>query len=219
MTRRWFSSKECTALEIRKYTSISARQIVSAVTIDDGNVVRTIMARIENIPVAGDKMISFGPDAECIELLFHGADGTTQEVAILQKRFKTPSTGFNSGLNTTESALYSDIDALLFPAVDKVILKTRDVELDFTTFSLTYLGDIASEDAPVSASWVKSRFLLQDRTGQSQVIEITSGQRPPPAHDFEIDKTFFTLLTYETRDRRRLYPGYFQVIRNGASSS
>ncbi len=219
MTRRWFSSKECTALGISKYTSISVHRIVSAVTIDESDVVRTIMAWIENIPVAGDKMISFGPDAECIELLFHSADETTQDVVILQKRFKTSSSGFNSGLNETESARYSDIDALLFPAVDKVILKTRDVELDFTTFSLTCLGDIASGYAPVSASRVKNRFLLRDRAGQSQMIEISSGQRPPPAHDFEIDKTFFTLLSYETRDRHRLYPGYFQAIRNGASQT
>lgn len=87
--------------------------------------------------MAGSKMISFGPDAESIELLFRGADGATQEVAILQKRFKTPSTGFISGPHEAESAPYSDLDALLFPAVDKVILKTRDAELDFTTFSLT----------------------------------------------------------------------------------
>jgi hypothetical protein len=63
---------------------------------------------------------------------------------------------------------------------------------------------------------VKNRSLLQDKAGQSQMIEITSGQRPPPSHDFEIDKTYFTLLTYETLDRRRLYPAFFQVIGNGA---
>ncbi len=212
MTRQWFTSRECTVLEIRKHQSISVPQVISAVAIEDSKVIQTIMARIESIPVAGDMMKSFGPDAEYIDMLFHDAHGSIQKLGIYQKRFKTPSTGFHGGPSETEAAFHADIDALLFPAIDKVILKTKDVELDFGDFSLTYLGETQSDDAPVSASWVANRFLLKDKTGQSQVIRIISGQLSPPAHDFDLDQKRFTLLTFETRTKQRLYPDHFQVI-------
>ena len=187
-------------------------QVISAVTIEDRKVIQAIMARIESIPVAGDMMKSFGPDAEYIDLLFHDVHGTIQKVGIYQKRFKTPSTGFHCGPSETEAALHADIDALLFPAIDKLTLKTRDVELDFGNFSLTYLGEIFSENASVSASWVANRFLLKDKAGQSQVISITSGQLAPRAHDFDVDQKQFSLLTYQTQAKQRLFPDYFQVI-------
>lgn len=212
MTRQWFTSGECTALEIRKYQSISMPHIVSAVTIEDSKVIQAIMTRIKGISVAGDVMKSFGPDAECVDLLFHGADGAIQKVAVYHERFKTPSTGFHSGPSETESALYADIDALLFPATGKLMLKTRDLELDFGEFSLTYLGETPSDTAPVSASWLVTQFLLKEKSGRSTMIRITSGQLAPRAYDVELDQEGFTLLTYETRTKQRLYPDYFQVI-------
>lgn len=212
MTRQWFTSRECTALEISKHQSISVPHVISAVTIEDSKVIQSIMARMESIPVAGDMMKSFGPDAAYIDLLFHVVDGTTQNVGIYQKRFKTPSTGFHGGPSETEAALYADIDAWLLPAIDKVTLKARDVELDFRDFSLTYLGESQSDPAPVSVSWVANRFLLKDRAGSSKMIQITSGQLSPPAHHFEANGKKFSLLTYKTETGQRLYPDHFQVI-------
>lgn len=212
MPRHWFTSRECSALEIRMHKSISVPQVVTAVTIEDSKVIQAIMARIESISVAGDMMISFGPDAEYIELLFRDAGGIKQKLGIYQKRFKTPSTGFHGEPEEAESTLYADIDALLFPAIDKVMLKTRDLDIDFGPFSLTWLGETQSETAPVSASWVANRFLLKDKAGQSQVLKIISGQMSPPTHDFDVDQQQFVLLTYETQTKQRLYPDYFQVI-------
>lgn len=212
MSRPWFTTHECTALEIRKYQSISVPRVTSTITINDTIVIQSIMARVESIPPAGDRMISFAPDAECIELLFHAADETTRKIEIHQRRFKTPSTGFNSGTREGEAALYDDIDAWLFPALDKVILKARDVELQFKDFSLTCLGETHPDKSPASVSLTANRFLLKDMTGHSQIVRIISGQLPPPAHDFEIDGKTFTVLTRETETGRRLYPDHFQVI-------
>jgi hypothetical protein len=213
MTRPWFSTKECASLEIKKYKSISVHQVVSAVTIKDSMLVKNIMQRIERIPADGDKMVSFGPDAESIDLFFHCDNNTTQKVKIYQKRFKTPSTGFNSGINETESSLYADIDALLFPDLEKKILKIRNFEYSFRDFSLTYLGTINSEQAPVTSSWTSDKYLVKDKANKEQIIDIVSGQRSPAQYDFDIGQKEFTLFTYQTEMKERLYPDYFQVIK------
>lgn len=212
MTRQWFNTEECNALEIKKYQSISVHQVASAVAINDSKVVKSIMQRIKNIPADGDMMKSFGPDAESIDLIFHCANDTTQKVEIYQKRFKTPSTGFNSGKNETESRLYSDIDALLFPDCEKRILKVKNVALEFRDFSLTYLGETNSEPAPVTASWTTNRFLIKDNNNNEQIVDIASGQLSPQPYNFDIGKVGFTLLTYQTEMKDRLYPDYFQVV-------
>ncbi|MEO6975463.1 MAG: hypothetical protein ABI144_06250 [Gallionella sp.] len=213
MTRPWFSTKECTSLEIKKYKSISVHQIVSAVMIEDSTAVKNIMQRIERIPADGDMMVSFGPDAESIDLFFHCANNTTQKVAIYQKRFKTPSTGFNSETNETESSLYVDIDALLFPDLEKKFLKIKNFEYRFRDFSLTYLGTVNSEKAPVTASWATDKYLVKDKANNEQIIDIISGQRSPAPYDFDIGREGFTLLTYQTEMKDRLYPDYFQVTK------
>lgn len=212
MTRQWFNTEECNALDIKKYQSISVHQVVSAVTINDSRVVKSIMERIKNIPAEGDMMKSFGPDVESIDLIFHCANDTTQKVEIYQKRFKTPSTGFNSGKSETESLLYADIDALLFPNFGKRILKIKNVALEFKDFSLTYLGKTNSEPAPVTASWTTDQFLVKDNNNNEQIIDIASGQLSPPPYNFDIGKVDFALLTYQTEMKERLYPDYFQVV-------
>lgn len=212
MPRLWFNTKDCAVLEIKKYKSISVHQVISAVRIEDQHSVKKIMERIEKIPVDGDMMKSFGHDAESIDLFFHCAGETTQKVEIYQKRFKTPSTGFNSGRNEAESLLYYDIDALLFPDLEKKILKLINVEFKFNDFSLTYLGEITSQKIPATVSWTRDQFLLKDKTNTEKAIEIVSGQLSPPPYNFAILNLGFTLLTYQTEMQDRLYPDYFQVI-------
>jgi len=212
MTRLWFNTEECSALDIKKYQSISVHQVVSAVTINGSKAVKSIMERIKNIPADGDMMKSFGPDAESIDFIFHCANDTTQKVEIYQKRFKTPSTGFNSGKNETESRLYSDIDALLFPDYEKRILKIKNLALKFKDFSLTYLGETHSEQLPLTASWTTNRFAIKGNNNNEQIIDIASGQLLPRPYNFEIGKVGFTLLTYQTEMKDRLYPVYFQVV-------
>ncbi len=214
MTRQWFTTKECTALEIKKYKSISVHQVVSAVTIEDSNVVQKILERIEKIPADGDMMKSFGPDAESIDLFFHCGMGSIQKIEIYQKRFKTPSTGFNAGSNETESSLYADIDALLFPDLEKKILKIKNLEFKFKEFTLTYKGAEFTDMAPATVSWTTDVFLIKDKSNTEQAIEIVSGQIPPPPYKFEVSKVALTLLTYQTEMKERLYPDYFKITKH-----
>lgn len=216
MTRPWFNTTECTTLEIKKFQSISNHQIVRAITIDDVDAIRNLMQRIEQIPTEGEKMVSWGPDVEHIDLCFHADNHPIQTVAIYQGRFKTPSTGFNPR-GEVETSLYADIDALLFPAPEKRLLKIKNLELRLEAFSVTYLGSRQSAPAPVTVSWSTELFRVKEVSDTEQLIEIVSGQRAPAPHPFDVGGAGFTLLTYQTEAGERLFPDYFEVI--GRSSS
>ncbi|WP_097460627.1 hypothetical protein [Mangrovitalea sediminis] len=211
MTKPWFNTTGCTRLEIKKYQSISVQDVVGSVTIDDADAIKSIMQRIEQIPADGSRMVSWGPDVESIDLFFHGDNQPTQKIEVYQGHFKTPSTGFNAG-GEVESALYADIEALLFPALKKRVLKIKNLELRFEDFSLAYLGAKHSEPAPVTVSWTTDQFLLKDASGGEALIEIVSGQRPPAPYHFDVGGVGFTLLTYQAEAQERLFPHYFQVI-------
>ncbi|MDR3713102.1 MAG: hypothetical protein P4L51_09835 [Puia sp.] len=118
MERPWFTNKDFTSLEIRKNKSLADHAVVKEIRIADVAYINKLASRIEQIPADGDMMISFSGMAEHIELLFCSGDGI-QEIQVIQKGFKTPSTGFNTR-NDFEKTLYAEIDAMLFPAMDTV---------------------------------------------------------------------------------------------------
>ncbi|MEO8234449.1 MAG: hypothetical protein ABI549_03450 [Flavobacterium sp.] len=116
--RTWFKNKNYTLLEIVKYKSISNHKIEASISVNDTIAINEIIERIENIPTNGDMMISFGPNTEHIELTFYKEEDC-QKIEIYNHRFKTPSTGFNSDKNETESTLYKDIINLLSSNLNK----------------------------------------------------------------------------------------------------
>lgn len=118
----WFKNTNCSLLKINKLKSISDHRITHSVTLDDHNTINNLIARISSIPEDGDMMISFGPNVEEINLEFH-CENNMQTIEIYGKKFKTPSTGFNSGKSEIEESLYQDINALLFPDFNKIIPK------------------------------------------------------------------------------------------------
>ena len=107
----WFKNTAFSALEITQFNSISNHGIKKSVLINDPRIIQGLVQGILQLPTDGDMMISFGPDAEHIELVFK--NGTEQEVVeVYQKKFKTPSTGFH-GANELEKGLYQKIEKLL----------------------------------------------------------------------------------------------------------
>lgn len=119
--KNWFQTKNCTSLEITKFASSpessQERKIDRSIELKDAKVIQNLMSRIEKIP-KGKKMISFAPDAEQIDLSFH-CEGKTQLIQIFEKKFQTPSTGFNARRTKIEARLYSDIQALLQSEADE----------------------------------------------------------------------------------------------------
>ncbi|MDD2833204.1 MAG: hypothetical protein PHD12_04260 [Methylotenera sp.] len=208
----WFEHTSCNLLKINKFNSISDHRVMRSVTIHDHNTIKNFIARISAIPANGDMMISFGPKAEVSNLEFH-CENKIQTIAIYGKRFKTPSTGFNSGKNETEEQLYQDIDGLLFPDFNKIILKVKDLALPFKDFSITYKGEEFKDFSPKTITYKVDNFLITDRSSKEQSVQIISGQIPPPPHQIEINRKKTTLLTYETKNNFRLFPQHFQIVR------
>jgi hypothetical protein len=211
MERLWFTNKNYTSLEITKFKSISNHKVERSVVINDAKVVQSLVDRIEKIPTDGDMMISFGPDAEHIDLKFQNND-QFETIEVYQKGFKTPSTGFHSGAQEIEDELYKDIDALLFPDFNKRTLLIENLEIDFKNFSVTFKGNEFYQHPHVTFSLNKAKFLIRDKNGKEEMIEITSGQLAPQPFVAKIKGKEITILTYETKDHQRLYPDYFQII-------
>ena len=177
MDRSWFTNKAFTSLEIRKNKSLSVHAVVASVRITDVGYIQIFSGRIEQIPPDGDMMISFSAAAEHIELIFYSSD-SVQKIDVIQKGFKTPSTGFNTK-NDYESSLYAEIDALLFPTIDKIVPKVEGLQLDFGNFSLCYKGSRFEDLAPVTLSFHIAEFIFRDKKGDEQLIKIAAGQLPP----------------------------------------
>lgn len=208
MDRPWFTDKNFTSLVIRKDKSLADHMVVKSVTITDTGYIGKLAARIGQIHPNGDMMISFSGAAEHIKLIFFSGE-KMQEIDVIQKGFKTPSTGFNTK-NDYEKELYAEIDAVLFPAIDKIVPKVEGLALDFGDFSLCYKGTRFEDLAPVTLSFHIAEFTFTDKKGNTQLIEIYAGQLPP--QPFVIKAGGLTILTFRSKEEKRLYPDFFQVI-------
>ena len=210
MDRPWFAEKSFTSLEIRKNKSLADHTVVKSVTITDLGYIGRLAGRIEQIPPNGDMMISFSGAAEHIELTFF-SEGRVQEIDVIQKGFKTPSTGFNLR-NEYEKELYAEIDAVLFPVPDKIVPKVEGLPLDFGDFTLCYKGSRFEDLAPVTLSFHIAEFSFTDNKENTQQIGISAGQLPP--QPFVIKTHGLTILTFHSNNEKRLYPEFFQVTNN-----
>jgi hypothetical protein len=216
MSKPWFINTHCNEIILKKLASISNDKVLSEVAIRDKSVIKNIMKRIEDIPVNGDEMKSFGSEAENIELVFSFENNQKSQIDIINKRFKTPSTGFNSRGNEIEASLYRDIDGLLFPAIEKIILKVENLEIDFGNFKITYLNTDYIPQKPggptIGPVYIMN-FLVKDEVLKVESkLAVYSAQLPPQPLGFEVNKKKFILLTYESKNEERLDPDYFQVI-------
>lgn len=211
MQRPWFENENYLTVTITRFTSISKHSIKQTVHIDDAAAVKHLVDRITALHPDGDMMVSFGPDAEHVSLSFEG-DGFVQTINFYSKKIKTPSTGFNSKKTEQEVSVYQDIDALLFPEVNKQILKIKNLEIQFPAFSITYLDSTFKDEAPVSLSFTKDRYLIRGKQNPEQIIEITSGQLPPQPFNFKVGNASFVLNSFQSASGERLYPDYFQIL-------
>ena len=208
MDRPWFTDRNFTSLEIRKNKSLADHTVVRSVAITDVGYIGKLAGRIAQIPPNGDMMISFSGAAEHIELVFYSGD-KVQEIDVIQKGFKTPSTGFNTK-NDYEKGLYAEIDAVLFPATGKIVPKIEGLLMDFGDFSLCYKGTRFEDLAPVTQSFHIAEFAYVDKKGNTQSIEISSGQLSP--RPFVIKANGLSILTFHSKEEQRIYPDFFQVV-------
>jgi hypothetical protein len=88
--------------------------------------------------------------------------------------------------------------------------KVEGLALDFGDFSLCYNGTRFKDLAPATLSFHIAGFTFADRKGNTQPVEISSGQLPP--QPFIIKGSGLTILTFHSKEGKRLYPDLFQVI-------
>ena len=216
MSKPWFIHTNCNEIILRKRESISNHHVLSEIAILDKFAINNIIKRIKEIPANGDEMKSFGSEAEHIELVFGCENNQKSQIDIINKRFKTPSTGFNSIGNQVEADLYRDIEGLLFPDIEKIILKVENLDIDFGDFNITYLNTDYIPQKPggptIGPVYIMN-FLVKDKILKvDKKLSVRSAQIPPQPLSFEVNKKKFTLLTYESKNEERLYPDYFQII-------
>lgn len=214
----WFSNTDCDLIEIKKLKSISNHKIISSIKIADSHAINNLIQRIAEIPANGREMIKFGPDAEEIDLTFHCAN-QVQKISIFEKRFQTPSTGFNEAKSKSEEILYNDIDALLFPDFNKRILKIEMLPVHFKGFTVIYKGSTFKDFYPESAQITTQKFLIKDKKHE-QMVEIKSGQIAPLPKlvDLQLNRIIpfsstVKLHTYQSSKGEALYPDYFQITK------
>ncbi len=215
--KKWFVQKNCTHLEIKQYKSLSDHNVIHSVKIEDRAFIESFMARIELLDSNGLEMIKMGPTAEHSELLFYceGSSGP-QVIEIFNGRFKTPSTGFNSTKNENESPIIQDIEALLMPELNKKIPKVANLELSFKDWTISYLGTKHFDHYPATVSGDIDSFIIIGKDHTKIPVEIRSGQLPPQPFVFELKGHKFTLLSYESDKKERLYPKYYQIIKKSS---
>jgi hypothetical protein len=209
MDNPWFTDKNFTSLVIRKDKSIADHIVVKSVAITDTGYIGKLADRIGQIHPNGDMMISFSDEAEYIKLIFYSGE-KMQEIDVIEKGFKTPSTGFNTK-NDYEKELYAEIDAVLFPKIGKIVPKVGGLPLDFGDFSLCYKGTRFEDLAPATLSFHIAEFTFADKKGNTQLVEISAGQLAP--QPFVIKGNGLTILTFHSKEKKRLYPDFFQVVR------
>jgi hypothetical protein len=208
--RPWFNHSDFKKIVLTKFKSISDRTIVQQCIIEDERVIQYLMKSIQAIPANGDMMISFGPDVPYLNLSFEGLD-YSEPIHFYRDKIKTPSTGFNSEQSTAEMNVYLDLENVLHPDLNKKILRIENLPIQFSDFSISYLGSTFEDHAPLSISFHKDVFLITCKNGLEERITITSGQLPPQPEEFKTEEKTYMLCTYKNSKNESVYPMYFMV--------
>jgi len=94
--------------------------------------------------------------------------------------------------------------------MDKIIPKVEGLLLDFGGFSLCYTGTRFEDLAPATLSFHIAGFDFADTKGNTRHIGISAGQLPP--QPFVIKAHGLSILTYHSKEEKRLYPDFFQIV-------
>lgn len=213
MENKWFSSPGCTSVTIKKYKSVSDHTIVAQVNVQDAAVAQKMAETIESIPTQGNRERKFAAENEQMDLEFT-CNGKPETIHFFDQRIKTPSTLFHSTKIDAETKIFTDVVTLLNPEISRPILKVKGLEISYPEFSLMYTGAREGTSPENSTATLnRESFRIKDKEGNEQVLEITSGQLPPAPKEFKIGDQTYSLISYETKNRFRLYPDYIQIVK------
>lgn len=214
-TFKWFESTDCAELNIIKFKSISDDKVVGETTIKSKEAIKAIIDRIQALPANGDMMVKWGPKAERTHLSFQCPGKDSHAIQFFGNRVKTPSTGFLTEKTPAEDSLIRDIDSLVFPGLNKRILKLKDHPVKFKDFVITYIGtEHTPQDpkGPTVGPTNRTHFKIwENESANTITLSIFDGQLPPQPQAFVVGKKFYYLLTYQNVAHESLSPNYFEV--------
>ena len=87
------------------------------------------------------------------------------------------------------------------------------LRIGFRGFTVTFAGCEVLDKVSATVSLTRRFFRIADAGGGERTVEIVHGQLPPPPTAVRVNDKRLVLLTMETRDGRRLFPDYFQIVR------
>jgi len=214
-TSSWFKDTDCVELTVIKYKSVSDDIALASITIKDKAAINDIADRIRSLPPAGAEMIKMGPKSPRTHLSFKCGDGSIQVVEFLDKRIKTPSTGFLGAKNAIEDDLYRDLDGLVQPDLNKRIPKIKNHRIEFKEFIILFTGAIHTpqpDGGPTVGPTSRNFYSIwKEGSANTVSLEIFDGQISPGPEGFLVGKKIYYLLTFENGAHERLYPKHFEV--------
>ncbi len=96
----------------------------------------------------------------------------------------------------------------------KQIPYSKDTNIVFEDFSLTYLGNEFYQHPTASISSNTQTFLAKSKDNTETKIKVVSGQLPPQPQNFFISEKGFTLYTFKGPGGTRLEPGHLLIEMN-----
>jgi hypothetical protein len=93
----------------------------------------------------------------------------------------------------------------------------KDQKLTFPDFALTYLREVDPEvgvEVRSTASIRNRFFLVQYNDGTQEEIEITHGQLPPSPYHLKNKYGNFTINTFTSSKKERLFDTKIEVVKN-----
>ncbi|MFN8847684.1 MAG: hypothetical protein ACK5V3_09245 [Bdellovibrionales bacterium] len=214
----WFRKSDHSEVTITKFKSISDNKIVSSKTIKDQLYVFGLTKQITSLPVNGDKMKSWGDDAEFTKLVFSSCASEAETIEIYEDKIKTPSTGFLADKTEQETILVNDIESLLDPQLGRSVPKVKDLSITFKDFTILFAGSKHRPQPPggptVGPTTVNFYKVIEKESGRTLDIEIFEGQTPPQPYKFSLGDKKFILWTHKGPLKEHLWLKYFIITEN-----
>lgn len=211
----WFKYQNCSELEIYKYKSVSKDDLISTITIKEITAINSIREKIKSLPVNGDEKVSWSASSQRIVLSFKCEGENFEKVEIINRKIKTPTTGFLSINNKVESELVSNLESLLEPKLNQRILKIKDYVVKLKDFSIIFTGNkerIQLPGEPTIGTTNRHFFQVNENmSANSTILEIFDGQIPPQPQGFVVGKKIYYLITFQFKPGEDLYPHYFVI--------
>lgn len=203
---KWFNEYGAEKLLITQYQSLENKEVLHKLEIQDEGYISGLQDQIDQLPVKGKMMKEMAASASYMTLEFI-TKGKSRVIELYDKKIKTPDHSFLGNNNPIEKLVSDLIDAhLQKPELGLALPLAIGIKKSLGTFSIEYLGHEDRTPPMFTASWFVESFKVTDLDGNSQVVEVSSGQLPPMPTEFKVGKKSYFICTLSTKSKNRIPP-------------